>query len=157
MAKQILIDDSGATFTHTEPPSVRWMPLKRMNASEYGVPKHWEVWENNLYYCNVERFRSGFPIGGGEYARIGISAIGDYARHDWREFQWIKNDICDGEWEAVEIYPAERRLLDPSNHYYLWCVPHGVLQIGLFNGRRVYNPKEACAPQRPFWAGKKDY
>ena len=43
------------------------------------------------------------------------------ARHDWRDFQRIKNQLAGPEWEAVEIYPAESRLVDAANQYHLWC------------------------------------
>jgi hypothetical protein len=40
---------------------------------------------------------------------------------DWRHFQWIKNELVGEECEAVELYPAESRLVDTSNKYHLWC------------------------------------
>jgi hypothetical protein len=39
------------------------------------------------------------------------------AIHDWRELQRIKNEIVGDEIEAVELYPAESRLLDTANWY----------------------------------------
>lgn len=38
---------------------------------------------------------------------------------DWRHFQRIKNEILGPECEAVELYPAESRLVDTSNKYVL--------------------------------------
>ena len=75
------------------------------------------------------------------------------AHHDWRDFQRIKNDIVGPEYEAVELYPAESRLLDPSNRFYLWCFPKGALCFGLPGGRCVCGPNKAMAPQRGFHAG----
>lgn len=157
MARQVLVDDAGQVFTHTEKPSVKWKSMRQVPNDDPGLPRHWETWENDIYYCSVERFDGGFPVGGGPYVRIGIGTLSNEARHDWREFQWIKNDIAGPEWEAVELYPAESRLLDPSNYYYLFCVPSGVLRIGMFSGRRVLNPSDSHAPQRPFCGGVKDY
>jgi hypothetical protein len=75
------------------------------------------------------------------------------AQHDWRDFQRIKNDLVGEDWEAVELYPAEARLLDPSNAFYLWCYPPGILSwVGLQNGRSVIEPERAIAPQRDFEA-----
>lgn len=71
---------------------------------------------------------------------------------DWRDLQQIKNLICGGEWEAVEIFPAESRLKDPSNARYLWCF-NGRLPFGLPGGRHVVDAINAMAPQRPFPAG----
>lgn len=54
---------------------------------------------------------------------LSIKALDDSARHDWREFQWIKNEIVGKEWEAMEIYPAESRMIDTCNQFHLWCFP----------------------------------
>lgn len=58
-------------------------------------------------------------------------------RHDWREFQRIKNELCGPEREAVELYPAESRLVDTANEYHLWVAAKDVkLEIG-FKSRAV--------------------
>jgi hypothetical protein len=50
----------------------------------------------------------------------------DITRHDrgscknWRELQQIKNEIVGSENEAVELFPAESRLVDTANQYHLW-------------------------------------
>lgn len=46
----------------------------------------------------------------------------------WQHKQWIKNDICGEEMEAVEIFPAESRMVNTANQYHLWVmkkVPFG--------------------------------
>ena len=45
--------------------------------------------------------------------------------HDWRELQKIKNAIVGDEVEAIELYPAESRLVDTANQYHLFCLPLG--------------------------------
>lgn len=107
-------------------------------------------WENDIYYGMLRRFGKGFPIGNGPFAIISISAIDESARHDWREFQQIKNSLVGEEWEALELYPSESRLIDPSNRFYLWACPKYVIKWGLPGGRKVLLPEEAIAPQRPF-------
>ena len=67
---------------------------------------------------------------------------------DWRHLQEIKNVVCGPEWEAVELFPAESRLKDPSNARYLWAVK-GRLPFGLPGGRIVLDAMNAVAPQRP--------
>lgn len=132
---------------HTEVTSCPWKKMQRLpeGDTEYG-----EHWENNRYYATAALFNKGFPIGGGPYYRIGISSLDETARHDWRDFQEIKNDIAGVEWEAVELYPAEERKVDPSNRFYLWCVPRGVFTFG-FEHRKVLTRKKAYpAAQRPF-------
>lgn len=39
---------------------------------------------------------------------------------NWRDFQTIKNQLVGAEHEAIEIYPAESRLVDTANEYHLW-------------------------------------
>ena len=64
--------------------------------------------------------------------------------HDWRAMQSIKNAICGPEWEAIEIYPAESRLVDTANQYHLFCWQF-TFPIYLFNTREVLTAKQAKA------------
>lgn len=68
---------------------------------------------------------------------------------DWRHLQQIKNQVCGPEWEAVELFPAESRLRDPSNARYLWCRQQR-FPFGMTGGRIVLDSHEAIAPQRAF-------
>lgn len=47
----------------------------------------------------------------------------------WREMQKIKNKIFGEETVAVEYYPAQSRLIDDHNIYWMWIYPQGVLPI----------------------------
>jgi phosphorylcholine metabolism protein LicD len=40
----------------------------------------------------------------------------------WQHKQWIKNDICGDEMEAVELFPAESRMINTANQYHLWVM-----------------------------------
>ncbi len=42
--------------------------------------------------------------------------------HDWRHLQRIKNELVGPEYEGVELYPAESRLVDTANQYHLWVM-----------------------------------
>lgn len=111
-----------------------------------------ETWESDIYQCTVRRWSQDrvFHSEGG-MIQIGINTLDGTARHDWREFQWIKNQIAGPECEAFELYPAESRLMDPSNYYTLWCFP-GLrrIKVGSNEARRVFDADEALAPQRGF-------
>ena len=52
----------------------------------------------------------------------------------WQHKQWIKNDICGEEMEAMELFPAESRLVNTANQYHLWVFDQ--IPIG-FNGRLI--------------------
>jgi hypothetical protein len=66
--------------------------------------------------------------------------------------QKIKNQVVGQEWEALELYPAESRLLDPSNLFILWAYP--AIPIGKFEGRNIATPATCLAPQRPWPSGE---
>jgi len=109
-----------------------------------------ETWYNDLYYVSLRR-RPDHVFGSKEgMIQLGIASHDGTARHDWRHFQEIKNALAGPECEAFELYPAESRLLDPSNYYTLWCFP-GIrrLKVGYDTARDVRDRDTAAlAPQR---------
>src|ERR1700693_1248483 len=126
-------------------------PLIRMaewRKTEPSTPD--EIWFNDTYNVTVRRSPNDPVFGSrsGGIVQIGISSHDGTARHDWRDFQAIKNQIAGEECEAFELYPAESRLLDPSNYYTLWCFP-GVRNLKIGQPvRLVRDQDEAWAPQR---------
>lgn len=131
-------------------PSKKWEPL-RLFTDAASYPTHpnasaKEHWGSSVYQVAVFRFDAGWPFGGGPWAKLGISCVDGQARHDWREFQRIKNQLVGEAWEAVELYPAESRLIDPSNYFYLWCAPS--IALGQNHGRVIMGPDHCMAPQR---------
>ena len=71
--------------------------------------------------------------------------------HDWRDLQMIKTVLCGPEAEAMEVYPAESRLVDTANQYHLWVLPKGMaLPFGFADGRLVVTTGGGKAEQRPF-------
>ena len=88
-------------------------PTLRMAELEFKDLGKWLWWANNIYSGSVEWF--------GGCAHI------SFERHDrgteipWQHKQWMKNDILGKEWEAVELFPAESRLLNTANQYDLWA------------------------------------
>lgn len=128
--------------------SWKWERLKRMAG---GTPDGGEMWENSRYLVTVRRHTAGWPSDNGPFVQIGVSSHDGQARHDWRDFQRIKNDVCGEDWEAIELYPSERRLMDPSNYYMLWARPS--LPYGKFVPRTIMSPETCIAPQRGWRAG----
>ena len=124
-------------------------PLDQIESGELDNTSKPERWVNDIYNVGVRRW-SRDPVFGtsGGMIQIGIASHDGMARHDWRDMQAIKNQLAGAECEAFELYPAESRLLDPSNYYTLWCFP-GLKRIKVGqNERIVRNVDEALAPQR---------
>ncbi|HSI12095.1 MAG TPA: hypothetical protein VK961_08630 [Chthoniobacter sp.] len=42
---------------------------------------------------------------------------------DWNHLQQIKSELIGPEHEAVELFPAESRLINTTNEYHLWAHP----------------------------------
>jgi len=40
----------------------------------------------------------------------------------WRDFQQIKNELIGPEYEGVELFPAESRLVDTAHQYHMWVM-----------------------------------
>lgn len=78
-----------------------------------------EMWKNHKYTVHVDRRDDG------SVAVLSIRRNDRRAAHDWRDFQRIKNEIAGTDVEAVELYPAEQRLMDTANQYWLWCLSPG--------------------------------
>ena len=55
----------------------------------------------------------------GEMTELSIRRNDRKPSMDWRDMQWIKNQLLGPEIEAVQIFPAESRLMDAANQYYL--------------------------------------
>ena len=148
--------DDGSTFEHREPPYAG-VGSVNLTGHDPGIPGKvtpFERWECDGYYGTLRRYEDGLPVlpggqpyGTGPCAIIGITADSETARHDWRAYQDIKNALVGDEWEAVELYPAESRKVDPSNRFYLFCFPKGVFTFG-WGQRNVVAPRDGSAPQR---------
>lgn len=82
------------------------------------------IFENDLYRVEV----------GNEPPFIVLSIT----RHDgqpckeWKHLQQIKNQLVGPEFEAVELFPAESRLIDTGNEYHMWvhADPHYRFPLG---------------------------
>lgn len=74
-----------------------------------------ELWANDLYQVEVRRQPEN------DSAWLCIRRRDGYPGRDWRHFQQIKNELIGPECEAVELFPAESRLVDTSNKYHLYC------------------------------------
>jgi len=113
------------------------------------------VWRNSRYQVAVT-IHDDFPIGV-PIIHLSIKRLDRKPIHDWRDLQRIKNELCGEEREAVELYPAETRLVDEANQFHLWVFPEGMMApFGYFGDRVVHAPERADgsssdgSKQRPF-------
>jgi hypothetical protein len=118
-------------------PAKPWRPLRR--AVNTGLDGD-ELFGNDRYTVGKHEVRSADPDYDGP--PMHLLSIHSHTRsavgaHDWRHFQRIKNELCGPEREAVEIYPAESRLVDTANEFWLWVLPEGERLPFGFNERRV--------------------
>jgi hypothetical protein len=113
-----------------------------------------EVWGSSQYTVTVHYLddnRDGF-------VEVGIHNYHRTTHVPWRHIQQIKNEVFGPDREAVQLFPAEDRLLDSANEYWIYVYPtseapmrkRGV-KIGMDRGRSVnYNmPPMGKARQAP--------
>lgn len=70
------------------------------------------IYENNLYHVEI--------MAGQPFIHLDIARRDGGTCKNWRHFQQIKNELIGPEHEAMEIFPAESRLVDAGNEYHLW-------------------------------------
>jgi hypothetical protein len=83
-------------------------------------------WENSRYQVVRRDYADGRL---GSYVHLTIRSLDGSARHGWRDFQRIKNELVSAEAEGVELYPAESRLVDTATH--LWVFTEHRFPLGM--------------------------
>lgn len=148
LAVRQLRDESAATWTPFERSTdgVDSVTGKTFPVSQLGFD---EIWANNRYVVMM-RFAPPDPMMG-QCVHLSIRRRDRGAARDWRDLQRIKNELMGPEAEAVELYPAESRLVDAANQFHLWVFPDYRFQFG-FKERDVRGPDDSMfgATQRPF-------
>ena len=105
------------------------------------------VFQNDLYEVTVYRDE---PPGLPALVHISIKRRDRSAIRDWRHFQRIKNEVLGPEHEAVELYPAESRLVDAANQYHLWGFDDATFRFPFgFADRLVTEASPPGGRQRP--------
>lgn len=103
-----------------------------------------ELWANDEYEVFVSYMGEGDKGLDGPL-HLSIKRYDRKPTYDWRELQAIKNDICGAEREAVELFPAESRLVDQANQTHLWVMATDLLFPLGFTERLVHTQAEAVA------------
>ena len=100
------------------------------------------IYENNLYHVEIAH---GHP-----FIHLDISRRDGGPCKNWRHFQQIKNELVGPEHEAMELFPAESRLVDAGNEYHLWvhAVPTQRFPVG-FDRRFVLDDRAGSTGRLP--------
>jgi hypothetical protein len=105
----------------------RWGPWDVMDTPEgAGVGRGWaadvrRVWRNPLYVVLVRPFMGP---GGVPMLHLAIRTPSS-AEPPWRDLQRIKNEVCGEPCFAVQVHPAQDRLIDEADMYHLWVYGRG--------------------------------
>lgn len=88
-----------------------------------------EMWMSDRYTAIISRE-------GGNISCISVRRNDRRPDIPWRHLQAIKSEIAGDEAEAVELFPAESRLVDTANQRWLW-IADGMVRVGFNAGRQV--------------------
>lgn len=98
-----------------------------------------EYWVNDRYQVAKRHFGGDPKVPA--VVCLSIKRLDQKAVHDWRDFMRIKDELVGPEYEGVELYPAQSRLVDTANQYFLWVVddktfrfPFGFMQRLVIDG-----------------------
>ena len=146
-------------------------PLKRTEIKESSNPivdkyikesSDEEMWVNDLYIVNVRRDIPCEGIKGDDgkpvlLTHLSIKNKDRSAKCDWRNFQYIKNQLVGEENEGCELYPAESRLIAGANQFHIFCFQNTEMRFpfGFFDGRVVTEKPFLNVTQRPFAYNRK--
>lgn len=113
------------------------------------------VFVNALYQVNIKECGEPFGPEAGPVLWLSIKRRDKEPIHDWRDLQRIKSELVGPECEAIELYPAESRVVDSANQFHLFAFvdPTTRVPLGFRCGRVLSGPDEAeraGAKQRAF-------
>lgn len=129
--------------------SLGYSEQKAREAIAWASSKETFLSECGTYQVQIDRTpRHGFDMA---LIHLSIKRVDREAIHDWRVLQAIKNALVGEECEAIELYPAESRLIDTANQYHLWAFtdPEVRLPFG-WQERSVVDKPIGKSKQRAF-------
>ncbi len=138
-------------MAHRRAPEPAWTPFRPVTLSPLeiaglGGPSLYLAVKNSRYEVYARRFDS--PLG--EMDWLMVKRLDRDAIRDWRDMQRIKDELLGPEREAVELYPAQSRMVDCANQFHLWVLPVGQqFPFGLPT-RAVSEEQNLGSKQRPW-------
>jgi hypothetical protein len=106
------------------------------------------IWANSRYQVMRRASEDGAVI------YLSIKRLDQQPIRSWRDLQRIKNELVGPENEAVELFPADSRVLDAANQYHLWVSSNPAMRLpfGFNQGRHVMADINAGEGQEPLTA-----
>lgn len=98
---------------------------------------------NDLYQVHISNvhYSAQWP----PTIHLSIKRIDREPIHDWRHLQEIKNMLVGPEHDAIEVYPAESKLVDMANQYHLWVFADKETRLPIgWQSRMVGSTEEAA-------------
>lgn len=129
------VDPFGPWQRAQVPRVVQGVDLKAQGAQPTTV---WLNWQYQVLVYRDYVKRTGWPT----MHWLSIKRRDKTPIHDWRDLQRIKNELIGPTHEAVELYPAEARLLDTSNQYHVFVLAQPGLQFPF-----GFTQRAVCVPQ----------
>ena len=111
-------------------PRPHWTPFE--NHGSQNTTGHFgdgEVHEDQCELFVNSRYRVA-KYDDGDTIHLSIKRLDLQPLQDWRELQRIKNELLGNEVEAVQLHPAESRLLDMCDQVHLWALKKGQFPFG---------------------------
>lgn len=97
-----------------------WQPLREIESEKiieahlrHGLTADITIWVNDEYEVYAHEYLA-------KQVHLSIKRYDRSPHMPWRHLQQIKLEICGLESEAVELFPAESRLVDNANQRHLW-------------------------------------
>lgn len=97
-----------------------------LNLSEASLKRHLDQMRKEVLYRN-EQYQVAIDkhpahgFNGATIWHLSIKRIDKEPIMDWRDLQEIKNQLCGAEAEAIQLFPAESRVVDTANQYHLFA------------------------------------
>lgn len=125
-------------------------PLPNPEVPQYLIDEELEdavIFKNSRYQVLMKKIMTEMF---GEVYSLSIRRLDRQPIHDWRDLQRIKNELVHPECDGFEMYPAESRLVDTANQYYIWVLADKTKRIPVgFTSRAVDGESKLGAVQRP--------
>jgi hypothetical protein len=139
----------------TLPPDEPWTPFQRAtdtqgNAQCFDGTDYFDIYKNSRYTVMKRVVKSNHEDQP-DLIHLSIKRNDKAPIMKWRDLQAIKNELVGSECEAIQLFPAESRLVDTSNQFHLFVFNDPTYRIPFgYRERLVYEGNDHGTVQEPF-------